>query len=85
MNKRILITTPFPSLDDTARELGISKSDQKKVEKLVEEIIAARTPKPAVRMRKGLDSRQRDKNVTAKRQEGADSLGESPKTRKLRA
>jgi hypothetical protein len=60
VNKRILITTPFPSLDDVARELGISKSRQKKIEKLVEGIIASDTSEPRVLMRRGLDSRHRD-------------------------
>jgi len=70
VNKRVLITTPFPSLDDVARELGISKSRQKKIEKLVEGIIAADTAVPGVRMRRGLDSRHRDKDGTIEKKRG---------------
>jgi hypothetical protein len=43
VNKRVLISTPFPTLDEVAKELGISKSRQKKLENLVNEIIARRT------------------------------------------
>jgi hypothetical protein len=106
----VLITTPFPSVDDVAKELGISKSRQKKLEKLVEGIIAADRSEPGVRMSRGLNGRHRDKDgtiekkrgntqvgtlrkeyrsdaklETVKTQEGADSLGESHKRRKLRA
>ena len=49
MNKRVLITTPFPSIDDVAKELGVSKSRQKKIENLVKEIIARRTRVDALR------------------------------------
>ena len=70
MNKRVLISTPFPSLDDVARELGISKSRRKKIEKLVEGIIAADTSDPVVRMRRGLDSRDRDKDGTIEKRRG---------------
>ena len=64
MNKRILIATPFPSLDDVATELGISKSRQKKIEKLVEGIIASDTSAQGVRLPGTLDSRHRDKDGT---------------------
>ena len=51
----MLITTPFPSLDDVAKELGISKSRQKKLENLVNEIIARRTRVDALRKTYGED------------------------------
>ncbi len=70
MNKRVLITTPFPSLDDVARELGISKSRQKKIEKLVEGIIAADTSDPGIQMRRGSDGRHRDKDGTIEMRRG---------------
>jgi hypothetical protein len=62
VNKKILISTPFPSLDDVARELGISKSRQKKIEKLVEGIIAARLSEKGVT--------HRDKDGTVERKHG---------------
>ena len=62
MHKKVLIATPFPSLDDVAKELGISKSRQKKIETLMEGIIAARSSERGARMNNGLDSRHRDKN-----------------------
>lgn len=55
MNKRVLITTPFPSLDEVAKELGISKSRQKKIENLVKEIIARRTRVDTLRKTYGED------------------------------
>lgn len=55
MNKRVLITTPFPSLDDVAKELGIPKSRQKKIESLVKEIIARRTRVDTLRKTYGED------------------------------
>jgi hypothetical protein len=55
VNKRVLITTPFPTLDEVAKELGISKSRQKKLENLVEEIIAARTRVDKLRKTYGED------------------------------
>ena len=55
MNKRVLITTPFPSLDEVAKELGISRSRQKKLENLMEEIIARRTRVDAFRKTYGED------------------------------
>ena len=61
MTKKILISTPFPSLDDVAKELGISKSRQKKIEKLVEGIIAARLSG------KGITRRDKDGTVERKR------------------
>jgi hypothetical protein len=70
VNKKILISTPFPSLDEVARELGISKSRQKKIEKLVDGIIAADTSEPRVRMRRGLDGRHRDKDGTIEMKRG---------------
>ena len=70
MNKRVLITTPFPSLDDVAKELGISRSRQKKIEKLVEGIIAADTPDSGVRMRRRVDGRHRDKDGTIEKRRG---------------
>ena len=63
MNKKILISTPFPSLDDVAKELGISKSRQKKIETLVEGIIAARLSKEGL-------TRRRDKDGTVDRKHG---------------
>ena len=38
MRKPFLITTPFPTLDETARILGISRSRRKYLEALVDEI-----------------------------------------------
>ncbi len=70
MNKRVLITTPFPSLDEVAKELGISKSRQKKIEKLMEGIIAARSSERGARTRKGLDERHRDVDGTIDRKRG---------------
>ena len=70
MSRRTLITTPFPALDDVAKELGISKSRQKKIEELVEGIVAARSSERVGRMRKGLDGRHRDKNGTIERKHG---------------
>jgi hypothetical protein len=55
VNKKVLITTPFPSLDDVAKELGISKSRQKKLENLIEEIIAAGTRVDTLRKTYGED------------------------------
>jgi hypothetical protein len=55
VNKRVLITTPFPSLDEVAKELGISRSRQKKLENLMEEIIARRTRVDALRKTYGED------------------------------
>lgn len=70
MNKRALINTPFPSLDDVAKELGISKSRQKKIENLVEGIIKRRSSERSVRMSKGLAGRHRDKDGTIDRKHG---------------
>jgi hypothetical protein len=38
MRKPVLITTPYPTTDETARELGISKKRQKELEKLALEL-----------------------------------------------
>ena len=70
MNKKILISTPFPTLDEVAKELGISKSRQKKIEDLVEGIIAADKSKPGARTRRGLDGRHRDKDGTIEMKRG---------------
>jgi len=70
VSKKVLITTPFPSLDEVARELGVSKSRQKKIERLVEGIIEARTSKTAQRKGKQLDDRRRDKDGTIERKRG---------------
>ena len=70
MNKRVLITTPFPTLDEVAKELGISKSRQKKIEKLMEGIIAARSSERGARTREGLDERHRDVDGTIDRKRG---------------
>jgi len=51
-------------LDEVAKELGISKSRQKKIEKLMEGIIAARSSERGVQMRRGLDGRHRAKDGT---------------------
>jgi hypothetical protein len=70
VNKKILISTPFPSLDDVAKELGISKSRQKKIEKLVKEIIASDLSARRVRIRKGQNGRHRDKDGVIDRKHG---------------
>jgi hypothetical protein len=38
MRKPALITTPYPTTDETARKLGISKRRQKEIEKLALEL-----------------------------------------------
>jgi len=65
VNKKILISTPFPSLDDVAKELGISKSRQKKIENLVEGIIAADS-KQGLRIPNALRSRRRGVHTVRK-------------------
>jgi hypothetical protein len=70
VQKKVLIATPFPSLDDVAKELGISKSRQKKIEKMMEGIIAARSSERGGRTHKGLDGRDRDKDGTIDRKNG---------------
>jgi hypothetical protein len=57
-------------LDEVAKELGISKSQQKKIEKLMEGIIADRSSERGARTRKGLDDRHRDKDGTIDRKQG---------------
>jgi len=66
LNKKILISTPFPSLDDVAKELGISKSRQKKIENLVEGIIAADSSKQGLRIPNALRSRRRGVHTVRK-------------------
>jgi len=70
VNKRILISTPFPSLDDVAKELGISKSRQKKIERLVKEIIASDLAARSIRIRKGSNGRHRGTNGAIDRKRG---------------
>jgi hypothetical protein len=53
-----------------AKELGISRSRQKKIEKLVEGIIAADPSDHGVRMRRGLGSRRRDKDGAIEKRRG---------------
>ncbi len=62
MNKRAVIRTPYPSLAEVAKQLGISKSRQKKIQNLVEEVIASDLSAQSIRIRKGLDGRRRDKD-----------------------
>jgi hypothetical protein len=70
MNKRVVIRTPFPTLDEVARELGISKSRQKKIEDLMEDIIAADSSQKGVRISHTLGSRHGDKDDTIDRKPG---------------
>jgi hypothetical protein len=53
-----------------ATELGISKSRQKKIEKLMEGIIAGRSSEREGRMRTGLNGHHRDKNGTIDKKRG---------------
>lgn len=35
MGRQVIIKTPFPSLDETARELGMSQADVERVQQLL--------------------------------------------------
>jgi hypothetical protein len=89
VNKRVLITTPFPSIDDVAKELGVSKSRQKKIENLVKEIIARRTRVDTLRKTYGDDFGQEvrgdAKLETLLERTGYESLSDYLRHRRLSA
>jgi hypothetical protein len=66
MARSVLITTPIPSADEVAERIGLSKTGQRMIRKIIDEAYpSSRLSKPS----KGLDGRHRDSDgrITAKR------------------
>lgn len=59
MSKRAIITTPFPSVEETARTMGVPRSDVKWLTALAERLIPAGDTSPSGSRDNGIHARDK--------------------------
>ncbi|HXG33697.1 MAG TPA: hypothetical protein VNJ11_10045 [Bryobacteraceae bacterium] len=52
MKKAARITGPFPSMDEVAKELGISPARRRQIEQLLDELVPSAGQRPATKLRR---------------------------------